>query len=56
MNAFHDVNVAEKYGLHKSIVFKWKKEFKSIEDAVAHNHKNSQPQETFEKRKTVHKA
>ena len=39
MNAFYDIDVAEKYGLNKSLISKWKKEFKSTEDTVAQNHK-----------------
>ena len=39
MNTFYDINVAEKHGLKKLLISKWKKEFKSIEDIVAQSHK-----------------
>ena len=39
MNSFNDNDVAEKYGIHKSLLSKWKKNAKSIEDAVDQKHK-----------------
>ena len=39
MNSFNDNNVAEKYGIHKSLLSKWKKNAKRIEDAVDQKHK-----------------
>ena len=39
MNSFNDNDVAEKYGIRKSLLPKWKKNAKSIEDAVDQKHK-----------------
>jgi len=39
MNTFSDIDVAEKYGINKSLVSKWKKEANKMEDSVTQSHK-----------------
>ena len=51
MSSFNDIDVVQKYGINKSLFFKWKKDAKNIEDAVAQKHKR-----LLKKEKTVNKA
>ena len=51
MSSFNDIDVVQKYGINKSLLFKWKKDATNIEDAVAQKHKR-----LLKKEKTVNKA
>lgn len=50
MSSFNGIDVAQKYGINKFLLSKWKKDANNIEDAVAQKH------ETSEIDKTVNKA
>ena len=39
MSSFNDIDVAQKYGINKSLSSKWKKNAKNIENEVAQKHK-----------------
>ena len=38
MSSFNDIDVAQKYGINKFLLSKWKKDANNIEDAVAQKH------------------
>ena len=39
MSSSNDIDIAQKYGVNKSLLSKWKKDAKNIEDVVAEKHK-----------------
>lgn len=39
MSSFNDIEVPQKYGIKKSMLSKWKKDGKNIEDTAAQKHK-----------------
>ena len=39
MSSFNDIDVAQKYGINKFLLSKWKNDANNIEDVVAQKHK-----------------